>query len=142
MSVDAVMQVRAYLLERSMFDEQVFQSAEVLTSAGIQRRYQEAIKKRLKNVARESCLLCSRLPIRGEWETRRRGREGREDEGIYPQEKDVQVQIPGDRVPGELKERKPGGADVLKKRVAALSVENRGGSDVREPGGGDVPETS
>lgn len=55
MSVDAVMQVRAYLLERSMFDEQLFQSAEVLTSAGIQRRYQEAIKNRAEKRGAIEC---------------------------------------------------------------------------------------
>lgn len=50
MNCDKVDQVLAFLLERSMFDKQLFQSDAVLTSAGIQRRYQLMIKNRaLKN---------------------------------------------------------------------------------------------
>ena len=43
MSVDKVMQIRTFLLERSMFDKQLFQSDAVLTSTGIEKRYQEAV---------------------------------------------------------------------------------------------------
>jgi hypothetical protein len=46
MSVDKVMQIRTFLLERSMFDKQLFQSDAVLTSTGIQKRYQEAVRGR------------------------------------------------------------------------------------------------
>lgn len=50
MNCDKVEQVLAFLLERSMFSEQLFQSDAVLTSAGIQRRYQLMIKSRaMKN---------------------------------------------------------------------------------------------
>lgn len=43
---ETVEQVITYLLDRSMFDKQVFQSAEVLTSHGIQERWQCAVKAR------------------------------------------------------------------------------------------------
>lgn len=46
MSGDKVRQVLTFLLERSLFDNKLFQSDAVLTSTGIQRRYQEAIKTR------------------------------------------------------------------------------------------------
>lgn len=46
MNCDKVEQVLAFLLERSMFDEQLFQSDAVLTSAGIQKRYQLMVKSR------------------------------------------------------------------------------------------------
>lgn len=46
MNCDKVKQVLAFLLERSMFDKQLFQSDAVLTSAGIQRRYQLMVKSR------------------------------------------------------------------------------------------------
>ncbi len=50
MNCDKVEQVLTFLLERSMFDKQLFQSDAVLTSAGIQRRYQLMVKNRaLKN---------------------------------------------------------------------------------------------
>ena len=45
MNSDKVKQV---LLERSMFDKQLFQSDAVLTSAGIQKRFQLAVKTRAK----------------------------------------------------------------------------------------------
>lgn len=48
MSCDKVKQVLTFLLERSMFDKQLFQSDAVLTSAGIQRRFQLAVKTRAK----------------------------------------------------------------------------------------------
>lgn len=43
---ETVEQVITYLAVRSMFDEQVYRSAEVLTSHGIQMRWQEAVKAR------------------------------------------------------------------------------------------------
>lgn len=46
MSSDKVKQVITFLLERSMFDEQLFKSDAVLTSAGIQERWQNAVKTR------------------------------------------------------------------------------------------------
>lgn len=50
MNSDKVEQVLTFLLERSMFDKQLFQSDAVLTSAGIQRRFQLMVKTRaLKN---------------------------------------------------------------------------------------------
>ena len=50
MNCDKVEQVLTFLLERSMFDKQLFQSDAVLTSAGIQRRYQLMVKSRaIKN---------------------------------------------------------------------------------------------
>ena len=48
MNSDKVKQVLAFLLERSMFDKQLFQSDAVLTSAGIQERFQLAVKTRAK----------------------------------------------------------------------------------------------
>jgi len=46
MSVDKVGQIKAYLLKQSLFDDKLFKSAEVLSSKGIQRRYQQAVKVR------------------------------------------------------------------------------------------------
>ena len=46
MNCDKVKQVLTFLLERSMFDKQLFQSDAVLTSAGIQKRFQLAVKTR------------------------------------------------------------------------------------------------
>lgn len=46
MSQDKVKQVINFLLERSLFDNTLFQSDKVLTSAGIQRQFQEAVKSR------------------------------------------------------------------------------------------------
>lgn len=48
MSVEKVMQVLNFLLERSLFDHTLFQSDKVLTSAGIQERFQLAVKERAK----------------------------------------------------------------------------------------------
>lgn len=48
MSSDKVMQVLTFLLERSLFNDKLFQSDAVLTSTGIQRRFQLAIKERAK----------------------------------------------------------------------------------------------
>lgn len=48
MSSDKVMQVLRFLLERSLFDNKLFQSDAVLTSAGIQKRFQLAVKERAK----------------------------------------------------------------------------------------------
>lgn len=47
-SFDEVKQVLAFLLERSMFDKQLFQSDAALTSTGIQKRFQLAVKERAK----------------------------------------------------------------------------------------------
>lgn len=46
MSPDNVEQIMTFLLERSMFDEQLFKSDAVLTSTGIQERWQKAVKTR------------------------------------------------------------------------------------------------
>lgn len=46
MSIDKVGQIKAYLLGRSLFDDTLFRSAEVLSSRGIQRRFQQAVKGR------------------------------------------------------------------------------------------------
>lgn len=46
MNCDKVNQVLAFLLERSLFDRKLFQSDAVLTSAGIQRRFQLMVKSR------------------------------------------------------------------------------------------------
>lgn len=46
MNCDKVKQVLAFLLERSLFDRKLFQSDAVLTSAGIQRRFQLMVKSR------------------------------------------------------------------------------------------------
>lgn len=48
MSSDKVKQVLNFLLERSLFDNILFQSDKVLTSTGIQRRFQLAVKERAK----------------------------------------------------------------------------------------------
>lgn len=48
MSPEKVKQVLNFLLERSLFDDILFQSDKVLTSAGIQRRFQLAVKERAK----------------------------------------------------------------------------------------------
>lgn len=48
MSSDKVMQVLTFLLDRSMLDSMLFQSDAVLTSTGIQRRFQLAVKERAK----------------------------------------------------------------------------------------------
>ena len=61
MNSDKVKQVLIFLLERSMFDKQLFQSDAVLTSAGIQKRYQLMVKSRaVKNPIKvERCWLLS-----------------------------------------------------------------------------------
>ena len=46
MNCDKVKQVLNFLLERSLFDNKLFQSDKVLTSAGIQKRFQLAVKTR------------------------------------------------------------------------------------------------
>lgn len=46
MNCDKVKQVLAFLLERSLFDRKLFQSDAVITSAGIQRRFQLMVKSR------------------------------------------------------------------------------------------------
>ena len=47
-SVDKVKQVLNFLLKKSLFDSKLFSSDKVLTSAGIQRRFQLAIKERAR----------------------------------------------------------------------------------------------
>lgn len=44
MSIEKIGQISNFLLERSLFDHTLFQSDKVLTSNGIQRRYQQAVK--------------------------------------------------------------------------------------------------
>ena len=46
MSADKVEQVMLFLFERSMFDEQLLKSDDVITGTGIQKRWQEAVKTR------------------------------------------------------------------------------------------------
>ena len=46
MDCNKVKQVLNFLLERSLFDNKLFQSDKVLTSAGIQKRFQLAVKTR------------------------------------------------------------------------------------------------
>lgn len=48
MNVNKVRQVLNFLLERSLFDKTLFQSDKVLTSTGIQERFQCAVKERAK----------------------------------------------------------------------------------------------
>lgn len=48
MGADKVRQVLTFLLSRSLFDSTLFQSDAVLTSTGIQRRFQLAVKERAK----------------------------------------------------------------------------------------------
>lgn len=48
MGIDKVKQVLKFLLERSLFDNKLFQSDTILTSAGIQRRFQLAVKERAR----------------------------------------------------------------------------------------------
>jgi len=46
MSYEKIRQIMNFLLERSLFNDTLFKSDKVLTSVGIQRRFQEAIKTR------------------------------------------------------------------------------------------------
>lgn len=46
MSVEKIGQILNFLLERSLFDDKLFKSDKVLTSTGIQKRYQEAVRSR------------------------------------------------------------------------------------------------
>ena len=48
MSVNTIGQIVQYLLSRSLFDNTLFQSVTCLSSTGIQKRYQEAVKQRGK----------------------------------------------------------------------------------------------
>ncbi len=48
MSAEKVMQIMNFLLERSLLDSTLFQSDKILTSAGIQKRFQLAVKERAK----------------------------------------------------------------------------------------------
>lgn len=50
MTSDKIGQMLSFFLKRSLFDDTLFKADKILTSIGIQRRYQEAIKQRaLKN---------------------------------------------------------------------------------------------
>lgn len=53
MSAGEIKQVIKFLLERSLFDYKLFQSDNVITSPGIQRRFQEAIKEKAKKNPRQ-----------------------------------------------------------------------------------------
>ena len=53
MSINKVKQVLNFLLERSLFDNTLFQSDKVLTSTSVQRRYQLAVKERAKKITVE-----------------------------------------------------------------------------------------
>lgn len=66
-SSDIVAQVLTFLLERSMFNKQLFQSDAVLTSAGIQERWQKAVAARATKTPIE---VCSRFWLLSENETR------------------------------------------------------------------------
>ena len=48
MSENAIRQVLRYLLERSLFEYTLFQSVNVLTSPGVQRRFMNAVKERVR----------------------------------------------------------------------------------------------
>lgn len=48
MSTDKVRQIMKFLLERSLLDSKLFQSDTILTAAGIQRRFLNAVKERAK----------------------------------------------------------------------------------------------
>lgn len=50
MSEDKTRQIINFLLERSLFDDKLFQSDKVLTAASIQRRYQEACRNRKRDI--------------------------------------------------------------------------------------------
>lgn len=50
MSTEKIGQILNFLLGRSLFNDTLFQSDKVLTSARIQRQYQEVVKKRKKTV--------------------------------------------------------------------------------------------
>lgn len=58
MSAEKVMQIMNFLLERSLLDSKLFQSDKVLTSAGIQRRFQLAVRERAKK---------NHIEIKGFW---------------------------------------------------------------------------
>lgn len=65
MSSEKVTQVMNFLLGRSLFDSKLFQSDKVLTSTGIQKRFQEAIKAR----ASKTCFEVSKYWLLNEEET-------------------------------------------------------------------------
>ena len=65
MSIDKVKQVLKFLLERSLFDNKLFQSDAVLTSTGIQKRFQAAVKER----ARKNLIEVDRFWLLNESET-------------------------------------------------------------------------
>ena len=65
MDRNKVQQVLRFLLERSLFDSTLFQSDTVLTSAGIQKRFQLAVKER----ARKTPIIVERFWILSKEET-------------------------------------------------------------------------
>ena len=65
MERNKVQQVLKFLLERSLFDNTLFQSDTVLTSAGIQKRFQLAVKER----ARKTPIIVERFWILSKEET-------------------------------------------------------------------------
>ena len=65
MSAEEIKQVMRFLLERSLFDYKLFQSDNVITSLGIQRRFQEAVK----NLAKRSPRIINKFWLLSEEET-------------------------------------------------------------------------
>ena len=55
MKPDNIGQIINFFCKRSLFDNKLFTTDKVLTSAGIQKRYQEAIKGRIKKRPKEEC---------------------------------------------------------------------------------------
>lgn len=51
MSIEKIGQMLSFFLERSLLDSKLFRADKILTSTGIQRRYQEAIKSRASKKA-------------------------------------------------------------------------------------------
>ena len=47
-NLNTIRQIMAYLLDRSLFDNTLFQSVKVLTAPGIQRRFELAVKERVR----------------------------------------------------------------------------------------------
>lgn len=65
MGADKVKQVLTFLLSRSLFDNKLFQSDAVLTSAGIQKRFQVAVRER----ARKNPIIVGRYWLLNQEET-------------------------------------------------------------------------
>lgn len=57
-SFEKFKEIRTFLLDRSLFDSPLFKTRKIITSKGVQRRYQQAIKSRaLKKTVAVSCEL-------------------------------------------------------------------------------------